>query len=80
MKPNWIVEFLGSHDFEYERNIGESEVWRNNSNLMVIHPDKGIQLIYKLCMFTADYTEAVIEGDLINQEATFASKIKNPQN
>lgn len=77
MKTQWIAQFLQDHDFEYERNIGESEVWRNNSNIMVIHPDRGVQLIYKLSMFTAEYTEAVIEADLIAHEAAFASKIKN---
>lgn len=80
MKANWIAEFLQDHDFEYEKNIGESEVWRNNTNIMVIHPDKGIQLIYKLSMFTVNYTESAIEKDLKALELTFVSKIKNTSN
>jgi hypothetical protein len=74
MKAQWIVEFLNDHDFEYERNIGESEVWRNNSTIMVIHPDKGIQLIYKIELFTEDYTEDVIELDLKNHEEKMSAK------
>lgn len=76
----WIVEFLQYHNFVYERSIGESEVWRNNFSIMVIAPKVGIQLIYKLCMFTADYTEAVIEQDLKNYYETTGSKLKNTPN
>lgn len=74
---SWLVEFLQDHDFEYERNIGESEVWRNNFSIMVIAPKVGIQLIYKLSMFTADYTKAVIEEDLKNYNQNTGSQLKN---
>lgn len=74
---SWLVEFLQDHDFEYERSIGESEVWRNNFSIMVIAPKVGIQLIYKLSQFTADYTEAVIEEDLKNYKLNIGSQLKN---
>lgn len=77
MKTNWIAEFLASHDYEFERNIGENEVWRNKLNLIVVHPTSGIKLMYRLDLFNEDYTESVIEGDLIAHDRTIASKIKS---
>ena len=64
MKANWIVEFLQDHDFEYERNVGKNEVWRNQKQIMIIHPADGLKLIYHLEMFNEHYTESVIEGDI----------------
>ena len=56
MKANWIVEFLQTHNYEFERKIGfdqESEVWRNKVNILVIHPQVGIQLMYSCLLYTS---------------------------
>ena len=75
MKQNWISEFLQSHDYEYERSIGDNEVWRNNVNLIVVHPTTGIKLMYRLDLFNADYTESVIELDLKVHDESIRSKL-----
>ena len=64
MKANFIVDYLQDHGFDFERNIGENEVWRNCKQIMVIHPTEGLKLIYRMDLFNDHYTEAVIEGDI----------------
>lgn len=76
MKTNKISEFLVSNNYVFERNIGKNEVWRNNVNLIVVHPTTGIKLIYRLSFFNEHYTESVIEGDLKDHDELFSSKIK----
>lgn len=77
MKANWLVNWLQANDYEYERNIGENEVWRNKIKLLVIHPDIGVKLIYRLSMFNESYTESVIESDLKQRDEEIQSKLKN---
>lgn len=78
MKQDWLFNYLNDNKFNYERNIGESEVWRNSKYIYVVHPEKGIQLIYHLDLFNENYTESVIEIDLIAHEKTMASKNRTP--
>lgn len=65
---SFIVEYLQAHDFEFERLIGENEVWRNCKQVMVIHPTNGIKLIYRIDMFNEHYDESVIDGDVARLE------------
>jgi hypothetical protein len=75
MKTNWIVEFLNENDFEFQGLIGDNEVWRNNKQIFIIHPNTGIKLIYHLDMFDEHYTEDVIVGDIRNYDARQGSKL-----
>ena len=68
MKTPFIVEYLQSHDFEFERKIGENEVWRNSKQILVIHPITGIKLIYRIDMFGEHYPESVIDVDVARLE------------
>jgi hypothetical protein len=74
MKTQFIVEYLQSHDFEFERKIGENEVWRNKKQILVIHPITGVKLIYRLDMFNEHYDESVIDSDVARLD--YQTKIK----
>lgn len=77
MKPNWITEYLQCHDYDYERNVRDYEIWRNNVNIIVIHPIRGIVLMYRIDMFDEHYNESTIEKDIKTWESDMGSQLKN---
>lgn len=76
MKPNWIVEYLNIHDYNYQRNHKDYEIWFNNLNLIVIHPEKGVILMYRLSINDISH----IDKDIEDWEIQMGTKLKNTSN